>query len=258
MSKFFRTKFPGPYKIYQEIVGDIYYEVFCLGGLLRRLSGKRLKALEKTGIHPLEVVNGFKGLGLYRSIKPVQMKTEIMKLYEMVKERAPEAICEIGTDKGGTLYMWSKAVRPDGTLISIDLPRTYRRPLNRFFRSFFKKAQEPHFLLVNSHTQRCKDKVRELLEGKGIDFLFIDGDHSYEGVKSDFHLYYEFVKRPGIIAFHDILDKCGVDRFWAEIKPKYRSMELVEDYNQNCAGIGVVFLDDEGSVKDDEGIAAGS
>ena len=37
----------------------------------------------------------------------------------------------------------------------------------------------------------------------GIGFLFIDGDHRYEGVKKDFELYSPKVKVDGIIAFHD-------------------------------------------------------
>ena len=96
---------------------------------------------------------------------------------------------------------------------------------------------------MNSHSKSCKEKVERLLNGRNIDFLFIDGDHSYEGVKSDFDLYYEFMNKKGTVAFHDILDKCGVDRFWEEIRSKYRNLEIVEDYNQKCAGIGVIFRD---------------
>lgn len=36
-----------------------------------------------------------------------------------------------------------------------------------------------------------------------IDFLHIDADHSYEGVKKDFELYSKLVKKTGIISIHD-------------------------------------------------------
>jgi hypothetical protein len=36
-----------------------------------------------------------------------------------------------------------------------------------------------------------------------IDFLFIDGDHSYEGVKKDFELYSTILSEKGIIMLHD-------------------------------------------------------
>lgn len=38
---------------------------------------------------------------------------------------------------------------------------------------------------------------------KPIDLLFIDGDHSYKGVCSDFMIWYSHVKKDGVIAFHD-------------------------------------------------------
>lgn len=35
------------------------------------------------------------------------------------------------------------------------------------------------------------------------DLLFIDGDHSYEGAKQDFDLYFPIVKEGGLVVFHD-------------------------------------------------------
>ncbi|MDH5543791.1 MAG: class I SAM-dependent methyltransferase, partial [Nitrospinota bacterium] len=39
--------------------------------------------------------------------------------------------------------------------------------------------------------------------GKGVDFLFIDGDHSYEGVTFDLTSWGSIVKRGGVIIAHD-------------------------------------------------------
>jgi hypothetical protein len=36
-----------------------------------------------------------------------------------------------------------------------------------------------------------------------IDFIFVDGDHSFEGVMRDFQLYWGFVRPGGIFAGHD-------------------------------------------------------
>jgi len=38
-----------------------------------------------------------------------------------------------------------------------------------------------------------------------FDFVFIDGDHSYEGSSADFEAYYPLVKKGGIFAGHDIV-----------------------------------------------------
>ena len=42
-----------------------------------------------------------------------------------------------------------------------------------------------------------------------IDLLFIDADHSYKGVSEDWKNWNRFVKRGGIIAFHDYYDNFG-------------------------------------------------
>ena len=36
-----------------------------------------------------------------------------------------------------------------------------------------------------------------------LDFLFIDGDHSYESVKQDFLLYSKLLKKGSLLIFHD-------------------------------------------------------
>jgi predicted O-methyltransferase YrrM len=46
-----------------------------------------------------------------------------------------------------------------------------------------------------------------------IDFIFIDGDHSYEACKADIAAWAPFVKRGGVIAFHDFGSRAdGVTR----------------------------------------------
>jgi predicted O-methyltransferase YrrM len=77
------------------------------------------------------------------------------------------------------------------------------------------------------------------------DFLFIDGDHSYEGVKQDFEMYSHLVTSGGLIAFHDTLQRPdapnpGVAGFWKEIKSSYRHKEFTEE-PYVWGGIGVVW-----------------
>jgi len=62
---------------------------------------------------------------------------------------------------------------------------------------------------------------------KPIDILFIDGSHEYEDVKADFEAFFPFVKKRGIVAFHDIKGKwTGVIRFWAEVQASGRLTEI--------------------------------
>ena len=45
----------------------------------------------------------------------------------------------------------------------------------------------------------------DTLPPESLDFVFIDGDHSYEGSSADFKAYYPLIKKGGIFAGHDIV-----------------------------------------------------
>jgi hypothetical protein len=49
----------------------------------------------------------------------------------------------------------------------------------------------------------------KLFQGKyKVDFVYIDGNHSYDYVKKDIELYYPFVKSGGVIGGHDFRADC--------------------------------------------------
>jgi predicted O-methyltransferase YrrM len=92
-----------------------------------------------------------------------------------------------------------------------------------------------------------------LLGGKQLDFLFVDGDHTYDGVRHDFEAYSTLVRSGGLVAFHDITPPSGdgaaegplllvgeVPRFWQEIRSRYPSEELVGGNDAGCFGIGLI------------------
>ena len=89
---------------------------------------------------------------------------------------------------------------------------------------------------------------QNILPGDGkTDFLFIDGDHTYQGVKADFEMYAPLVRPGGLVVFHDICKHaeamdCHVDRFWQEIKNERQTREFVDNRDQGTCGIGVIEL----------------
>lgn len=116
------------------------------------------------------------------------------------------------------------------------------------------------FFREDSHQSQTLKKVKEYLNGEKIDFLFIDGDHTYEGVKKDFEMYAPLVREEGVIAFHDIVQdystrygintsSCtgGVPIFWNEIKNNYRRNEIIKNPDQDGCGIGVIWLNKKGT-----------
>ena len=184
-----------------------------------------------------------------------QKITEFAPLFRLLKRRKLKSIVEIGTAQGGTLYAWCKIAHSDALIVSIDLPGGpfgggYTLKDMKRFRKYKRKNQQLYFLRKDSHKQETKNKLTELLDGRKIDFLFIDGDHRYRGVKKDFQLYSSLVKQNGLIVFHDILfhpkvPACKVDKFWDEIKNKYKHVEFIDREDDRgwgpWGGIGVLY-----------------
>jgi len=186
------------------------------------------------------------------SIKPSQVRYEITKLLELVAGLKPRVVLEIGTAEGGTLFLFTRVAKPDATLISVDLPGgpfgggypKWKIPL---YLSFTKCSQKVHLIRRSSHEPQTLEEVKGILGAEKVDFLFIDGDHSYEGVRKDFEMYSPLVGKGGIIAFHDIVpgpseNVGGVPKFWNEIKHDFNCREIVSDWRQGGYGIGVLYV----------------
>lgn len=64
-----------------------------------------------------------------------------------------------------------------------------------------------------------KSENAHYIWNKPIKFLFIDADHSYDGVKKDFELFEPFVMSGGFIAMHDIdlVGHPGVYKYFQEV-----------------------------------------
>ena len=186
---------------------------------------------------------------LYR---PMQVKWEIERLSYILRDLRPKYLLEIGTARGGTLFLWTRLARDDALIISIDLPKGSfggGYPLLKGFayKFFAKRKQKIVLIRGDSHDSRTLKKVKEILAGRKLDFLFIDGDHTYEGVKKDYEMYSSLVRKAGIIAFHDIVPhpsktRCEVSKFWNEIKTRYNYTEIVKDQTQKWAGIGIIIV----------------
>jgi predicted O-methyltransferase YrrM len=191
----------------------------------------------------LNLAFSFQALGV--SIKPSQVKREIAKLLEILTKLRPKIVLEIGTYMGGTLFLFTRVADPSAKIISIDLPCGYPKWKVFLFKAFSKGGQKIYLIRRNSHDPQTIEEIRRILGDEKVDFLFIDGDHTYEGVKKDFEMYSSLVRKGGIIAFHDIVPghpRYGVPKFWNEIKMTYKHLEIVEDWSRSGRGIGVIYV----------------
>jgi len=179
----------------------------------------------------------------------MQIKDEFIELLKIFKELNPKYILEIGTAKGGALFCFCKLAQNDATIISIDLPEDlfeggYPEWKIPIYQAFTKENQKLYLLRKDSHREETLEEVKKILNGNQLDFLFIDGDHSYEGVKKDFAMYSTLVRKGGLIVFHDIVNNdpirldIEVPKFYQEIKNKYIFKEIIKD--KINYGIGIL------------------
>jgi len=217
------------------------------------LAPRAIRALEESAarVKTLEEAVALSSEFNYWHIRldPSQIASEILELLRLLSTNPPKTVLEIGTYRGGTFFLFTRVACADALLISLDMPPSrsglgyppWRRGL---FRSFARAQQKIELVLADSHQPVTLAQIEKLLGSRRLDFLFIDGDHSYEGVKSDYEMYSQLVSSGALIAFHDIVPRVGFDsgvpRFWQELKKTMPVTEFVADWKQDGFGIGVV------------------
>lgn len=187
-----------------------------------------------------------------RRLGLVQRDSEIRALLSIVSLFRPRRLLEIGTAHGGTFYLWTRVASSDALLVSVDRPPWElddpgEAKQLQAFRRFGRKGQRLHFIRSDSHAAHSREELVRLLNSERLDFLFIDGDHSLDGVRRDWLDYAPLVRRGGLIALHDIHPHSKgwggeVPAFWREIKTRHQSAEIVADVTQDGFGIGLVWM----------------
>lgn len=172
---------------------------------------------------------------------------ELIELLSIYKQREPKRVLEIGTHEGGTLFYWVKEAVDGAVIGSID------------DQGIISTGKADQWASENVSVECLKadssssEAILWAYNNFGwVDWLFIDGGHSYEQVKSDWDNYFPLVIPGGAIVLHDILPQngyeeqpCEVDKLWSEIKENYAGVqEIVEPHPEwgFGPGIGIVYL----------------
>ena len=119
---------------------------------------------------------------------------EAATMFKVVKSIPNAQGIEIGRFNGGSTVLLAAAVGPNGRLISID-----------------SEPQDDQALGVFLRQANLLDRVELVVADSGafehddqVDFVFIDGDHSYEGAKRDHNKWGSKVRPGGFIIHHDM------------------------------------------------------
>jgi predicted O-methyltransferase YrrM len=142
-------------------------------------------------------------------------------------------IVDIGTAAGGSAFVMALASKPDIQVITID------PVVNRdFIGNRQSLGLEKKVFFMNETSK----SVFKNWSGRMIDMIFVDGVHSYEGVKSDLKISFPYLKKDCVIAIHDIFlydDTIGklVDQLVNvhDIKP----LETIDDIFKDERRIGM-------------------
>jgi cephalosporin hydroxylase len=177
-----------------------------------------------------------------------QRDKEFKPLVEYLATLRPRNLVEIGTRDGGSLFMLSRLLPPNSTIISVDLPGLrWGRPnsgekKNKVADQLRRDGFTVHLVERNSAEPQTAAEVSSLLGGAPIEMLFLDADHTYKGVVSDLLNYQPLVKSGAPIIFHDIVESpktpgVEVHFLWRVLKTYLPHVEFVE--SEAGWGIGV-------------------
>jgi cephalosporin hydroxylase len=155
-----------------------------------------------------------------------------------VNDKEPKIIIEIGSGWGGTMACFAK-LPSKPKVIAIDLP-SKSKLYNWMHKKLCERYGNVHIIRENSMDFSASLRLNKTLGCEtNADILFIDGCHSTEAVTSDYKMYKNYVRKGGLIVFHDIKLPSGVPAFWKEIKKKNKwYLEYVGKNSKR--GIGVI------------------
>lgn len=189
----------------------------------RTISKKLIKIYDGDEGHAVNFTQYFLGFGLIH--------------YALVRNIKPTNILCIGSCKGYIPAILALACK-DNSLGHVDfVDAAYSQYENTDHKKhwrgigFWKKVDpKEHFAkikvdqYIDTHIMTTKEYAKKFPKKK-YQYIYIDGDHSYEGVKLDYKLFWPKLDKNGFMVFHDVvaqgyLDEglFGIWKFWQELK----------------------------------------
>lgn len=118
----------------------------------------------------------------------------------ILKKINPKVYVEIGTYKLGSAQLAVDLLPSLDLLITVDIHDLASEELEKL-----KQYDKIVFIKGDSGTIACFRQVQDVLRGRVADAVFIDGNHTLNGVIRDFVLYGQITKMGGLIGMHDCL-----------------------------------------------------
>ena len=143
-----------------------------------------------------------------KSVVSQMSENERYQLYHLVRtalpgRASPLRFIEIGSHSGASLVLTSLALARNGRPFQgISVEPAVQPQFQQVL-----KMLEPQVIHVKAFSNQAAPLLREQFERDDNfpEFIFVDGDHSYAGVRQDILDYYPLLAPGGVMAFHDYL-----------------------------------------------------
>lgn len=169
-----------------------------------------------------------------KGLKMWQYPNQLSKFAQFIANLNVRSYMEIGCRFGGTFIFVSEILKKNNPGIQLyavdyidpsDIIQSYYREVNKNFTYFKCSSWDMNFI------QQAKKIAPEM--------VFIDGDHSWEGVNKDFDTFKD-VKNTKYIVFHDVVNSAcpGVVKMWQIMKknPHFECHEFTDQYESVAGG----------------------
>ena len=183
--------------------------------------------------------NSLHYFGYKLGLAPAQTQTSSAEIKTIIKfAQGKKRLAEIGVFHGVNTLNMRKVMSSHAILIAID----------PFCRSFFgirgygwarriahsevAKSRNGNVIWIEDFGKNAplRSEVAKLLP---VDFLFIDGDHSWDGLKGDWESWSGCIQDNGIVALHDSQNSgnCGSEKYTKQVilrDPRFKQIAAVD------------------------------
>lgn len=177
--------------------------------------------------------------------------------YAFIRNLRPQNILVVGSQRGYIPAICGMAVRDEGEghvhFVDAGFDETKGDKKAWGGIGIWKKATPKYWTPIlcegniTIHCMTTEDYAKEIDEDFKFGYIYIDGDHSFEGVTKDFQLFWPHLEQGGIMAFHDVdvekktkSGRCGVKRFWDEYFNQFGELDMQRITISGEAGLGII------------------
>lgn len=155
--------------------------------------------------------------------------TESKFLYNLPGELGEGLYADIGTFKGRSAILVAGGLKNrgySGPVITVDTFDSFgmtRGKRQDTLEEALKHIEDREFQDMIKVHRGSSSKVAKDYSGFRFNFIFLDADHCYEGVRRDFEAWSPLLREGGFVGFHDS-DTEGVRKLLLELRPEWEKV----------------------------------